>query len=98
MSKTSLSEKGARLVMAGRVAITHRSDSTLNGFVKGSSGQLYHVTVDPAGYHCTCKYGEYNPGVQHSHTIALLLEDARARGQRGIEDVLAPYATEGEDT
>lgn len=99
MTRKSLAEKAARLVMRGGVAITYRSPNgaIVHGLAKGSHGEVYNVTVDPAGYHCTCTFGKAKPGRQHSHTMALLFEDARQRGQENIEQALAPYAEGGSD-
>lgn len=72
-------KKAVRLVADDRVVVTWRSPrgTQLQGMVRGDSGIVYTVAVDPAGEWCDCPWGGHHPGSRCSHTLALQLQAAR---------------------
>lgn len=69
-------QKAVKLVQDGRVAVTYISPHrvVVSGLVRGASGTVYRVTVDPAGAWCECLWAQHHRGALCSHSLALQLQ------------------------
>ena len=74
--------KAARLCASGRVAIRSITDDMITATVRGDSGRVYEVVLDPAGWHCPCDAASIR--CSHVQAVQLVtLEPRITAGQRG---------------
>jgi uncharacterized Zn finger protein len=72
--RESAHEKGVRLAGSGRLTLRRLEEDVIVAKVRGDSARIYSTGWTPAGWFCTCPFGENaSPGRACSHVRALQL-------------------------